>query len=107
MKNKFLLRNSILVALLLIASINNSYSQQLLTNGAANKSFIDANWKLGVQMWTFRLFTQEEALAKTETAGITYIEAYPGQLLDNTSKEAFGFNMPAAERKKLKENDAQ
>ena len=102
MKNNFLLRNSILVTLLLIASINNSYSQQLLTNGAANKSFIDANWKLGVQMWTFRLFTQEEALAKTETAGITYIEAYPGQLLDNTSKEAFGFNMPAAERKKLK-----
>ena len=50
MKNKFLLRNSILVALLLIASINNSYSQQLLTNGAANKSFIDANWKLGANV---------------------------------------------------------
>lgn len=101
MKNKRLLTNGILVLLLLIASVNSSFGQAS-TNGGANQKFIAANWKLGVQMWTFRLFTQQEALEKTETAGISFVEAFLGQTIDKTSKEVFDFNMPQAEREKVK-----
>ncbi len=69
MNNKQLLTNGIIVLLLLVASVNSSFGQAS-TNGGANQKFIAANWKLGVQMWTFRLFTQQEALEKTETAGM-------------------------------------
>ena len=101
MKNKRLLTNGRLVLLLLIAGVTSVYGQKKL-NGNATKNFIAANWKLGVQMWTFRLFTQQESLEKTENAGITFIEAFPGQTLDKTGKEVFGINMTAADRKKLK-----
>lgn len=36
-------------------------------------------WKLGVEMWTFHNFTLQEALAKTDSAGLKYIEIFPFQ----------------------------
>jgi hypothetical protein len=37
---------------------------------------VTSNWKIGVQMWTFRMFTFTEALNKVDSAGVKYIEAY-------------------------------
>ena len=101
MKNKILLTKGILGVFLLITSVTSVYGQKKSTGNASQK-FVAANWKLGIQMWTFRLFTQQESLEKTENAGITFIEAFPGQTLDKTGKETFGIDMTAADRKKLK-----
>lgn len=101
MKNKLLLTNGFLGILLLIASVN-IVNGQKTSNGGANKKFIAANWKLGVQMWTFRLFTQQEALEKTDSAGIKYVEATIGQKIDRSGKEVFGIDMTEADKIKLK-----
>ncbi|WP_028298645.1 sugar phosphate isomerase/epimerase family protein [Olivibacter sitiensis] len=36
-------------------------------------------WKLGTQAYSFRLFSFAEAIAKTDSCGLRYIEAFPGQ----------------------------
>ena len=75
---KLLLTKGILGIFLLITSVTSVYGQNK-PNGNATKNFIAANWKLGVQMWTFRLFTQQQALEKTDSTGIKNVEATLGQ----------------------------
>ncbi len=41
------------------------------------------SWKLGTQAYSFRLFTFYEAVEKTKSLGLNYIEAYPGQRLSS------------------------
>lgn len=62
-----------------------------------------ANFKLGVQMWTFRMFPFTEALDKVDSAGIKYIEAFFGQKLGGGLPGAFGPDMSADTRTKLKD----
>ena len=64
---------------------------------------VTANWKIGVQMWTFRMFTFAEALDKVDSAGVKYIEAFWGQALGGGMKDSFGISMSADSRTKLKE----
>ena len=64
-------------------------------------------WQLGVQAWTFNRFTFFEAVDKTASLGLGWIEAYPGQKLSKDKPGAkFIHTMPpelrAAVRKKLK-----
>jgi sugar phosphate isomerase/epimerase len=102
MKNKFSLFAG-LVALLIFVGCNNPSSQKETTAPAgADSTNVTANWKLGVQLWTFRMFSQEVALAKADSAGIKYVEAFLGQPVDNTSKDTFGISLSAAGRQKLK-----
>ena len=102
MKNKIPLFTG-LVALVIFVACNNPSSQKEATAPAvADSTNVTANWKLGVQLWTFRMFSQEFALAKADSAGIKYVEAFLGQPVDNTSKDTFGINLSAAGRQKLK-----
>lgn len=64
---------------------------------------VTANWKLGVQMWTFRMFTFAEALDKVDSAGIKYIEAFWGQPLGAGMKDSFGVRMSDESKAKLKQ----
>lgn len=64
---------------------------------------VTANWKLGVQMWTFRMFTFAEALDKVDSCGIKYIEAFWGQPLGDGMKDSFGIRMSDASRAKIKQ----
>ena len=59
-------------------------------------------FKLGVQMWTFRMFTFAEALDKVDSAGIKNIEAFWGQKLGDGMTGEFGAGMNTATRSKLK-----
>jgi sugar phosphate isomerase/epimerase len=59
-------------------------------------------FKLGLQMWTFRMFTFTEALNKVDTAGITNIEAFWGQKLGGGMPGEFGADMNTDTRNKLK-----
>ena len=69
----------------------------------SDSSNVTANWKLGVQMWTFRMFTFAEALDKVDSAGIKYIEAFWGQPLGAGMKDSFGIRMSDDSKAKLKQ----
>ncbi len=61
-------------------------------------------WRLGPQAYSFNRFTFEQAVAKTKTLGLEYIEAYPGQRLGaGIGDGAFNHNMPAEQRQKVKQ----
>ncbi len=60
-------------------------------------------FKLGVQMWTFRMFTFAQALDKVDSTGIKNIEAFWGQKLGNDMPGEFGADMNADTRNKLKQ----
>jgi sugar phosphate isomerase/epimerase len=71
------------------------------TASTATTSVTD-EWKLGVQLWTFNRFPFVEAISKADSAGIKYIEAFPGQKLGGNLKGAFGPDMPADIRDSVK-----
>jgi sugar phosphate isomerase/epimerase len=64
---------------------------------------VTANWEIGIQMWTFRMFTLEQALQKADSAGVKSIEAFWGQRLGMGLTESFGISMSPEARAKLKE----
>ena len=68
---------------------------------SANSGSVDG-FTLGVQMWTFRMFSFTDALNKVDSAGIKSIEAFFGQPLGGDMKGNFGPEMDAATRNKLK-----
>jgi sugar phosphate isomerase/epimerase len=68
----------------------------------ANPPASPADWKIGVQLWTFHYFTFENALAKADSAGVKYVEAIEGQKLGGDMQGAFGPNMSAEDRGKAK-----
>ena len=61
------------------------------------------NWKIGVQMWTFRMFPFAEALDKVDSGGVKYIEAFWGQPLGDGMKDSFGIRMTDADKAKIKQ----
>jgi sugar phosphate isomerase/epimerase len=70
---------------------------------AAKAPDVTLNWKIGVQMWTFRMFTFEEGIKKVDSAGVKSIEAFFGQTLFAGSKDQFGTGMSADDRAKVKQ----
>lgn len=70
---------------------------------AAETAAITSNWKIGVQMWTFRLFSFADALNKVDSAGVKNIEAFWGQKLGGNMKGEFGASMSPETRNQLKE----
>lgn len=101
-----------LLLLWALSAFRNSASDELITDSASGKmgnslhipsaSGSTAGFKLGVQMWTFRVFSFSEALDKVDSAGIKNIEAFMGQKLGTDIKGTFGFDMPSESREALK-----
>lgn len=74
------------------------------TTAAADSASVTSQWKIGVQLWTFNRFDFQTAIAKADSAGVKFIEAYPGQKLGpGFSDSAFDMNMSAESRSKVKE----
>ncbi len=97
------------VCTLVFAACNNSSSSTTNTDSTntsmdttTSSSGSTAGFKLGVQMWTFRMFTFTEALDKVDSAGIKNIEAFWGQKLGDGMSGEFGAAMNADTRAKLK-----
>ena len=62
------------------------------------------SWRLGCQAYTFKKFTFFEAVDKTASLGLEWIEAYPGQKLSADMPGArFGHDMPKRARKLVQE----
>jgi len=65
----------------------------------------DDGWRLGIQAWSFNRFTFYEAVDKTASLGLGWIEAYPhGQKLSKDKPNIiFGHEMPAQIREEVKQ----
>ena len=60
-------------------------------------------WRLGMQSYSFHLFTLTEALDKTQQLGLKYIEVYPGHKLGGKwGDKIFDFNLDKKTQKELK-----
>jgi sugar phosphate isomerase/epimerase len=65
-------------------------------------------WQLGIQLWTFNKYTFYEAIEKTASLGVTWIEAFPGQVLSKDNPDVkFDHEMAASFRKKVLSDLAQ
>jgi sugar phosphate isomerase/epimerase len=97
------------MSMVAISACNNSASTNTTTDTTQVKtdtlasSGSTAGFKLGVQMWTFRMFSFTDALKKVDSAGIKNIEAFWGQKLGDGMKGSFGAEMSADDREKLKQ----
>jgi len=74
------------------------------------KPNLDQDWKLGTQAWSFNRFTFFEAVDKTASLGMKWIEAFPGQKLGGDDPNAkFHHTMTAEQRmavmRKLADSD--
>lgn len=75
-------------------------SDSTMVNNSGN---VTGDWKIGVQMWTFRMFSFADALNKVDSAGVKNIEAFWGQPLGADMKDSFGINMSDDSKSKLKQ----
>jgi len=64
---------------------------------------VTKNWKIGVQLWTFHYFTFAQAIDKADSAGVKYVEAFPGQQLGAGMTGTFGIDMSPEARTKVKQ----
>ncbi|MEP6725800.1 MAG: sugar phosphate isomerase/epimerase [Bacteroidota bacterium] len=108
MKKQFYGVLILIAAVLLCVSCNNNETAKTTDADSASAktdslSNVTSNWKLGVQLWTFRMFTITEALQKVDSCGVKYIEAFWGQALGGETKDTFNIRMTQAGRDKLKE----
>ncbi|HOV33031.1 MAG TPA: sugar phosphate isomerase/epimerase [Candidatus Hydrogenedens sp.] len=106
MQNIFI--SSILVSLLLVLSViflgsKFSYAdEELYTGGAPNAEAI--GWRIGCQAYSFNRFTFFEAIDKSSSIGLHYIEAYPEQKLSKeTGDIKFDHNISPELQQKVKE----
>lgn len=91
------------LSLAMCKSKNGQNTTDISVPADANDSMdITSGWKLGVQMWTFHKFPFVTALQKADSAGIKFIEAFPGQPLGGDFKDSFGVNMSTDSRAKIK-----
>jgi sugar phosphate isomerase/epimerase len=71
-----------------------------LANGSPNAEKI--GWRLGCQAYSFNHFTFFDAVDKTASVGLLWIEAYPGQRVSKEVSAQLNESMPAAARKQVK-----
>ena len=64
---------------------------------------VEKDWTLAVQLWTFHKYDFVTAIAKADSAGLQYVEAFPGQKLGlNTKDTVFDTNMSKETRSKVR-----
>jgi sugar phosphate isomerase/epimerase len=100
---------SLLVICIMIGCNGSSSSSTPATDSTAVKpdsSMINTGsttgFKLGVQMWTFRMFSFSDALDKVDSSGIKNIEAFIGQNLGGGMSGKYGLDMSTETIAKLK-----
>jgi sugar phosphate isomerase/epimerase len=78
---------------------NHLLGETPLAKGAPNAEKL--GWRLATQAWSFNDFTFYEAIAKTASLGLRFIEAFPGQTLKKGLDLHFGEGLSAAGRKEV------
>src|SRR5215217_1716014 len=70
----------------------------ITTEAISQKTPESLGWKLGTQVYSFRMFTLEEALNKADSIGIKYVEGFPGQKIGAGIEGTLDYKMPASRR---------
>jgi len=79
-------------------------SDSTATKSDSSAAAVTKDWKIGVQLWTFHEAGPfVTSIAKTDSAGVKYVEAYPGQPLGGDMKDTFGIRMSPESRSKIKQ----
>ena len=79
-------------------------SDSTATKTDSSATSVTKDWKIGVQLWTFHEAGPfVTSIAKTDSAGVKYVEAYPGQPLGGDMKDTFGIRMSPESRAKIKQ----
>lgn len=58
-------------------------------------------WKMGIQTYSFRNLNFFDAVDKTKSLGLKYVEAYPGQAIGGDLSGKMDYKMSAADSKKI------
>ena len=66
-----------------------------------NEKFINHDWMLGIQSYTFHKFSFQEAVDKTRQLNLDFLEVYYGQSLGEGMEGAMDFRMDKALREKV------
>ena len=110
MKRRLIQGLCAIVSLALLARCNDSTSETdnksadtSATETPALANVSDEDWKIGVQFWTFKEFPFVTAVEKADSAGVKFIEAFPGQALGGDYKDSFNINMSADSRTRIKQ----
>lgn len=74
----------------------------VLSTAVSAQDGIPADWKLGSQAYTFRLFSLEETLEKLNSIGVRYVELYPGQKINKTGEATTNFSASKADLETIK-----
>ncbi|MDP4149437.1 MAG: sugar phosphate isomerase/epimerase [Bacteroidota bacterium] len=69
---------------------------------AGDSTGVTRDWRIGVQMWTFHYVPFVKALEKADSAGVKFIEAFPGQPLGGDMKDSFGIRMSAGSKAEIR-----
>ncbi len=107
---KKIISYSLLISILFFLTRCNNQAQQQAEEPKKDsttetpKPDVTKNWKLGIQMWTFNHYTFVEAIKKVDSAGVKYIEAFPGQPMgEGFGKETFDAKLSKEGRERLKQ----
>ncbi|HMH20997.1 MAG TPA: sugar phosphate isomerase/epimerase family protein [Puia sp.] len=97
-----------LCTMLSFISCNNAPSEPVADakkDSAATADTTDPtkSWRIGVQMWTFHFVSFVKAIEKADSAGVKFIEAYPGQPLGGEMKDSFGTRMSEDSKTKIRQ----
>ena len=75
----------------------------LILPATAQRKAEQLGWRLGIQSYSFHLFSLTEALDKTQQLGLHCIEVYPGHKLGGKwGDKVFDFNLDAQTQQELK-----
>jgi sugar phosphate isomerase/epimerase len=98
-----------LITIAILAACNTSSSNAPAADTTAKTTTDTTNttdpakdWKLGVQLWTFSKFDFVTAIAKVDSSGVKFIEAYSHQPLGGGMKGDFGPDMTPEEKATVK-----
>ncbi|MFH1941720.1 MAG: family 16 glycoside hydrolase [bacterium] len=93
MRKATFLHKMIMVSILLALSSCSSNQELPVTTHPSTDAY--EGWHLGCQAYSFNRFTFYEAVEKTASAGLDWIEAYPGQRLSSDKSDVrFDHTMP-------------
>ncbi|KAA3610083.1 MAG: DUF1080 domain-containing protein [Calditrichaeota bacterium] len=91
----------VVLFVLLIAQFSPLFSQQELDVETHPATDVYEGWQLSMQLWTFHKYTFMEALDKTASLGISWVEAFPGQKFSDEFPEAKFHHTMSVENRKM------
>ncbi|MHC4688738.1 MAG: family 16 glycoside hydrolase [Planctomycetota bacterium] len=95
---------AMLMSMITIMAFNSTFAGQDLPTKNHPATDVYNGWRVATQAYSFNRFTFYEAIDKTASLGLDWIEAYPGQSLSKENADInFDHDMPIEHRKDVKE----